>query len=677
MFARCRPWLALLSLLPLLVGCASSPTARPSAGATPAAKAPTDVDFEARALLLLLADRRMYEAQTLEAMLGGSPTVRRALAVAIGRIGDPAGRSLLQGLLVDSDVETRRVAAFALGELGASEAQRSLVVAAVDDDPEVGTLAVEALGKLAAPLAEVRRALGALEPAAARRRLAPSLFRFKEEGALAAATDLLAISDPEVRRGAAYALGRNPRPEALKQLRDLLAESDSFVRAAAARGLGEVGGLDDLGRLLPLLDDAALSPCVQALRAGAKILGRAEALPPLAWGERLSLLTVDPRPMARAAALEAAGRFLPHPGLEAALRRAWSSGEPRERELALLALVAGRVDDAPALVAEAAASPDRWLRVRAAEAAGTLGDRELLARLATDGEAPVRGAALGALVPLGESAVLLAALADRDPTVRATALDGLADSPELASARIAELVDRARADGAQNDVRLTGIRVLVARAKTPPAGDRTLVVEALGQLATDRDYLVRRAAADGLVALGAPKPSLGAIDTGRDLAVYREILRQTDRPRRVAVDTDRVVPAAGPRRLLRRPAVPPRRAGFRGAGRRPPGRRLGRAGILAARRDQPSALRSRRRRHGALRPRYRWQPVLRHALAATASRRRLHRVRPGRRRRGGARPAAPARPDRPGARDRSRQGRRGPVGSAPDLPASDAARPGR
>jgi len=529
------------SLAVLLAAACASPAPRPPASApTPRTVAAGDLEFESRALLLLLSDRRLYEPQTLEAMLGGSATVRRALAVAVGRIGDPAGRSLLQALLIDNDVETRRAAAFALGVLGASEAQRALVVAAVDDDPEVGSLAVEALGKLGAPLADVRRALGALEPAASRRRLAPFLFRFGDDDPLVAtATDLLAVSDPEVRRGVAYALGRKPHPEGIDLLRGLVGESDAFVRAAAARGLGEVGTLDDLARLRPLLDDAGLSPCVQALRAGAKLLARSEALPPLGWGDRLSALLEDPRPAARAATLEAAGRFLPHPALESAVRRIWAAGEPRERELALLALVAGEVDDAPAFVADAAASPDRWLRARAAEAAGALGDEDLLHRLAADVEAPVRVAALGGLATLGDSATLLVALGDRDPTVRATALDALADSSLLPSARIAELIDAARADGAQNDVRMAGIRALVARATTPPARDRTAIVETLGRLAGDRDYLVRRAAAEGLATLAAPKPAVGAVDTGRDLAVYREILRQTDRPRRVTMETER------------------------------------------------------------------------------------------------------------------------------------------
>jgi cyclophilin family peptidyl-prolyl cis-trans isomerase len=123
--------------------------------------------------------------------------------------------------------------------------------------------------------------------------------------------------------------------------------------------------------------------------------------------------------------------------------------------------------------------------------------------------------------------------------VRATALEALAESAELPTARIAALVDRARADGAQNDVRLSGVRVLTLRARTPPARDRTAIVQALGRLADDGDWLVRRAAAEALVELGEPRPAIGAVPVGRELAWYRDVLRQTERPRRVAVDTER------------------------------------------------------------------------------------------------------------------------------------------
>jgi cyclophilin family peptidyl-prolyl cis-trans isomerase/HEAT repeat protein len=525
-----------------LAACGTAPAPVPPRAAPPrAAPAPAaDRELEARAVLLLLADRRLYDEAALQAFLGEAKPIRVALATALGRIGDPRGRSLLQGLLVDAEPEVRRAAAFALGVLGAKEATRALIVAAVDDDGEVGALAVEALGKLGAPLADVRRALGALDAAEAWRRLAPFLFRFKEPAAVEAAKEGLARPEPEVRRGAAYALAREPKPEGAATLRTLLGDGDPAIRAWAARGVGIVGSIGDLSLLFPLLEDGARSPRVQALRAAAGLLGRSEALPSFEWGARLAHLVNDAAgdPAVRAAALEAAGRFLPNDELDAALRAVWSAGEPRESDLALAALVAGRVADRAALLAEAAVASDRALRARAAQGAVKTGDLALLDRLLADREPLVRLAAVGAFAELEVHETIFAALGDADPTVRATALEALAGERALPTARVAKLIDEARADGAANDVRTTGVRVLLGRAKDSTA-ERPAAVEALRRLASDADWLVRREAAKALGELGEPAPALGAVDTGRDLAAYRQVIAQTLAPATVEVVTER------------------------------------------------------------------------------------------------------------------------------------------
>ena len=536
------PGLVLLS-----AGCAVAPAPEPPAP-PPAAASPAGSLAESRAILLLLADRRAYDATTLELMLGGEPAARRDLAVALGRIGDARGRSLLQGLLVDTDPEVRRDAAFALGELGDAEAKRALITAAVDDDEELGRLAVESLGKLGAPLAEVRRALGAIAPATGWSRLAPALFRFAEPAAVEAAREGLATGDTRVRSASAYALGRLARPEGVADLRALVADPDPFVRAWAARGLGEAGGPEDLARLAPLTADSEPSPAIQALRAGGRILTRAPALPPLEWSSLLRAALAREHPGVRAAALEAAGRFLPNPELESGLREVLAGGEPRERELALAALAAGRVEGAADLVRAAAVAPDRWLRVRAAEAAGPLGELDLLATLAEDAEPPVRVAALESLAagtaglpdPDAATAVLAARfLEDPDPTVRATALDLATRAPGIPAANLAAALDAARGDRL-DDARLAGVRALAARAKAV-GEERAPVVEALTRLGTDRNWLVRREAAAALDGLGEPRPEVGPLDLGRDLVYYRGVVEQTAAPWRVELTTERGV----------------------------------------------------------------------------------------------------------------------------------------
>jgi cyclophilin family peptidyl-prolyl cis-trans isomerase/HEAT repeat protein len=533
--------LALLCSLALAAGCASAPPPASTPAAAPAAApAPAARDLEARSLLLLMSDRRLYDPVAFQLMLSGPPETRRALAVALGRIGDRRGRSLLQGLLVDADLETRRAAAFALGQLGDADAVRALIAAAVDPDSELGALAVEALGKLGAPLADVRRAMGALSAEEGWRRLAPFLFRFHEPAMTAAAIEGLASADPLVRSGCAYALGRQPQPEAAEALRGLLSASDPWIRSWAARGLGEVGGIDDLARLEPLLADAEAAPAIAAMRAGAKLFGRVTALSPLEWDARLTAALADPRPQVRATALETAGAFLPNAGLEAELRSRWQNGEPRERELALLALAHGRVADAAELAGQAAGEADRDLRARAAEAAADLGDADLLERLAKDPEPPVRVAALeGLAARAGDDAGTVAEsfLADADVTVRATALDLLARHPAVASERLAVALDAARQDRLP-DARLAGVRALAARGQAV-AGERAPVIEALRRLAEDPDWLVRREAAAGLRGLGQTAPAPGPLALGHDTEYYREVLLQTAGPRWVEVQTER------------------------------------------------------------------------------------------------------------------------------------------
>ncbi|GMU65331.1 MAG: hypothetical protein AMXMBFR36_16050 [Acidobacteriota bacterium] len=533
--------LVVVALLGLAACRSAAPPASPQPRRAPEPAPRADGStLESRAVLLLLSDRRMYDPTALELMLAGPVEVRRELAVALGRIGDRRGRSLLQGLLVDSDLEVRRAAAFALGELGDPEARRALIVAAVDDDAELGALAVEALGKLATPLAEVRRALGALAPEAAWRRLAGALFRFAEPELAVAAGEGLARPEPEVRAGCAYALGRTARPEGVELLRGRVTDSDPFVRAWAARGLGEAGGLDDLGRLEPLLSDPALSPRIQAIRAGARLLGRFSALPPLGWGDRLSTLADDASAGVRAAALEAASRFLPNPALEETLRRRADDGESRESELAFAALVEGRVADAAELVAAAAAAEEPRLRARAAEAAARLGDFGTLAMLAEDPVAAVRAASLEGLAAGAGDA--LPELADRflddpDPVVRATALDLAARQPGVPAARLAAAVDAGRRDPI-NDARLAGVRALAALAAARPA-ERAAVIEALDRLRDDRDGLVRREAVAGLAGLGETRPPAGPYELGRGLDFYRGVLQQTAARRRVELVTER------------------------------------------------------------------------------------------------------------------------------------------
>jgi HEAT repeat protein len=73
--------------------------------------------------------------------------VRRRAALALGRIGQPAGPSLA-GLLQDSDPEMRRMAAEQLGKIRYVEAMEPLLKALRDPDPNVQWWAAWALGEM-------------------------------------------------------------------------------------------------------------------------------------------------------------------------------------------------------------------------------------------------------------------------------------------------------------------------------------------------------------------------------------------------------------------------------------------------------------------------------------------------------------------------------------------------
>lgn len=522
----------------MLAGCASR---APVPVAPAAERIETASPGQAKVILTMLADQRRFDAGALALFLDGVPEDREELAVALGRIGDPRGRGMLQGLLLDGETRVRRAAAFALGEIGDREARPALIRATVDDDREVGALAVEALGKLGAPLADVRRPLGALVPAEGAARLAPFLFRFPEEAMPGVASELLASSDdPKVRMGAAYALAREARPDGAGALRALLVDGEAQIRAWAARGLGEVGGVEDLGPLRNGLADASASVRIQTLSAGRKILARSDALPPSDWVATLLGLLEDPLPGVRAAAIESSAAWLGDADLRAAVRAVFEGGSVRERELSLLAFARARGDDARVCLLEAASSPDRRLRARSAEAAGILGDLALVERLAADREPIVRVAALEARLaaqPEAIASVVREALADPDPSVRATALDALDAAPELTAEELARAFERSRGDSI-DDARLAAVRAVAARAGAN-GGDRAAAVEWLEGRLAEADFLLRRETARALRELGGVVRETGPTALDREAPYYRMALEQASRPRSVALVTER------------------------------------------------------------------------------------------------------------------------------------------
>lgn len=524
-------------LLLCLAACA--PSARTAAD-LPVVAVP---HLEERALLLLLVDQQRYEPFTVEQSLKGDASLREELAAALGRIPDPRGRSVLEGLLLDEDVAVRRAAAFGLGELEDPGAQTALMRALADPDRETGVLAVEALGKLGVPGIDVAAQLLPLSEEERWARLLPHLFRFKEETTVRLAERGLENPDPALRARAAYALSREPRPEALPILRRLLADPAPRLRAWAARALGLVGEGGDVAALRPLLDDADPAPITHALRSARALVAAGKAEAPAAWGPRLIALISDPRPGVKATALEASAPWLAvSPELADAVASRATEGEAWEGGIALVALGAGRHPRAAEIVAAAAASDDEAFRTRAAEAAGQLGlpaGSGTLARLAGDPSARVRAAALTAWLAADPEAgeVAKKGLTDPDLTVRATALGWLAEHPVAPLSELEKGFAGAFADGAE-EAGLAALQALAARAKAEPL-ERGSAIAAIERLAAAGPYVIRREAGIALGGLDRPVPPLQPIRATREVRTYREIVQRTRNPRQVEIRTQR------------------------------------------------------------------------------------------------------------------------------------------
>lgn len=534
-----RSLLSSLLLLALTTACASAPSSAPRSS-LPA----VEVEYlEERTLLLLLSDRRVWEPFTVERCLEGGPSLRRELALTLGRLKDPQALPALAELLADDSAEVRRAAAFALGEIAEENNPRAgemLVRVLADPDRTTGRLAVEGLAKAGASLTDVVERLLAAPSAELLPRLLPALFRFRDPAAVRWAEQGLQLPDPELHALAAYTLGRDARPEGLALLRTLFADPDPWVRGWGARGLGQVGEREDFDRLRALLDDAEPGPIIQALRAARRMTVDGRAAAPASWKPRLLELLADPRPGVRLTAIETATSWLLDDDLGATLEHIAKTGLRRERELALLALAEAEDPRAWSLTLELARAVDPVLRASAARAAGFLAGTELLERLAGDPEPMVRAAALEVrLAQAGEQGLGIArtALADSDPALRSAALEWAVEHPQIAM----ESLEAAMAERWRDripDARLSGVRALAARAKAQEL-EHEAIAAALERLVQDGDFLVRRAAIRALGDLGEEKPALGPATTARTVEVYREIVQRTAQPRAVVVETER------------------------------------------------------------------------------------------------------------------------------------------
>ncbi|MDY7093528.1 MAG: peptidylprolyl isomerase [Acidobacteriota bacterium] len=559
------PVILLSSAVGILAGCGgAAPISLPKPQQRPEAL-PKVENLELRSLLLLLADRRLYEPLTVERAFDGDAELRRELAVVLGRIQERAGIPTLQALLLDDSPEVRREAAFALGLLGVDTARPQLLRVATGEDRAAAVLAVEALAASGVSVLDVGEALAVLETESGLgqeevwHRLLPVLHRFSGEPAVALARlGLEQAPNAELRGWAVYALAQDPQPRVAADLRPLLADEDPWIRGLAAQALGRIGDGPDLERLAPQLQDPDPWVVIQALEAGRRLVASARAAAVPSWREALARLVVDPRPGVRMTAIETSAYWLLDELLEAPLLAYLEPGEAGEAgeadaegwagDRALVALAVGGHERSPDLIRAAAAATRVERRVAAVRAAAVAASGAgVLDTLAEDPEPAVRRAVLeerlAALARNGWTetdldrgeALARGALEDVDASLWATACDWLTEIPALP---VADLAVAAVRTTRVLEARLSAVRALAARgaALEEETEDAATVLQAL---ARDSNWLVRRQAARALVELGRTPPPVGPVASGRGVDSYEDVILRTRRPRRVELVTSR------------------------------------------------------------------------------------------------------------------------------------------
>lgn len=416
-----------------------------------------------------------------------STQVRARAAEALGRLRSTAAVPHLAALAADPNATVREVAAFALGQTPESEAaivkrwnlegeptiRRALAVAlgkqggvpAVDlllsalDEPEVGPGAAEGLGRLAA-----RKVDGA-----AHERVLRSLT-----------LHIGPVPVGETRALAAWAISRIPwttgDTATLARMAQIIrTDPDPHVRAWVLRAWA---GLSTPETRSPVLNAAATDSAAGVRIAAARGIGKQG----MAGADLvLARLLLDPDPDVRLEAIAAAGIC---PGVSASglLTPLLGSTSANEAAATLKALAAKKALPKPA---EQYLDPALFLAVRIA-AAESINDPAVLVDLALNAtEAPLRSAAAGHLLerPNTVAADVIRVLAGADGLISQAAADWLKDHPDSTMER--PLLDRLKVgDLDRNEVRsfVSALARLyeAGRIARPAADARTILAPWLG-----------------------------------------------------------------------------------------------------------------------------------------------------------------------------------------------------
>jgi cyclophilin family peptidyl-prolyl cis-trans isomerase/HEAT repeat protein len=539
------------------------------------------------AKILELEDTRQYTKALGEMLLRPHAGVRRRAAIAIGRIGDPAGVPPLLAQLapdVERDANAVADAVFALGEIEHESAvPRLLELLADSKSPAiVRARSAEALGKIGANeraaaalgparIAQIAAAVAAVLPPPDRDVVGDdllvgtlgvtALLRLKQPAATPSLVAVLAGRSSTLRWQAANAVARlrvdaGAAPGMVAPLTSMLKASEPLERANAARALGVAKSKASLDAIVPLIDDPDDRVRASAVRALASLGDKRAATPLNAVGERLladdlryaadRLPGVPPAQNLLLVVAEALGA-LKDPSSLPLLQRMRAldghAGANPETELAVAAYGEAAFFDIPTTAAVTA----EWHHVAnyaqgLAIVGGERATREALDLLAgrrlgaVDPRAvPDLLTALGKLKPAGVEQILIDNLGAQDAVVRATAAQLLgelfAPSQSELSYRALEAALKAAAADTDVDARLALLESIAKYTK------RQHTVDLLSASLSDPAFVVRRRAAELLEADGAGAFvwKLGPIATGRKAADYERIEARMRRPNPIAV----------------------------------------------------------------------------------------------------------------------------------------------
>ena len=396
----------------------------------------------------VLKDPAVESADLLRLLADPEARIRRRSALAVGRVGLPAGVPPLVELLRDGDPEVRQMAAFALGLVGDRTARDPLIATLGDPAPLVQGSAAEALGLIgdvaaAEPIGRMVSAVvqsGALAqppgevdearrdtPAAAFRLGVFALTRLKAYDQLAAA-----VIDPAGRPRTtwwpvAFALQRLEDRRASAALLALARETDPYTRAFAVKGLGALKDRAAVSVIVPLVTSRDSGVQIEAIRALGKI-GDASAAQPL-----LTLVQGrDVPPPVRLEAVTALGS-LRTPAVADVLIDLLGDRDPLIRAAALKSAATVAREDFVTILSSLDPDPDWHVRASLADLLGALPRQSALPRLTAmlnDTDQRVIATVLTSLVKLNAPAagdILLDHLKSDDPVVRASAASGIGE----------------------------------------------------------------------------------------------------------------------------------------------------------------------------------------------------------------------------------------------------------